>query len=94
MDNEILLSLVEERMRLDAQQKAIDAKRKEFDEKIKEIVPEGVTVVGNYSIDKHGSTVNRLDTAALKKAYPEIIQTYTKGKFELRFKIVELNEVK
>lgn len=92
MNNEILLKLVEERMKLLAQKNAIDEKRKGIDEKIKEIVPDGITIVGNYSIDKHSSTVNRLDTAALKKAYPEIIKVYTKGKFENRFKIVELKE--
>lgn len=94
MDSSILLSLVEERMQLLKQKNAIDEKRKELDEHIKNMVGEGVTVVGNYSIDKHSSTVNRLDTAGLKKAYPEIIQAYTKGKTELRFKIVEIKEAK
>ena len=92
MDNETLLKIVEKRMKLLAQKNAIDEKRKFLDEKIKEMVSDGVTVVGNYSIDKHSITVNRLDTARLKKDYPEIVKVYTKGKFEHRFKIATLKE--
>lgn len=78
MENENLLSLVEQRQQMVAKIAELEASKKELDAQIEKIVVSGTTHIGKWSVSVIDSDVVGFDTSKFKKENPEIASKYNK----------------
>lgn len=86
MSNPNLESTVKELMELRRMKEELDAEIQHIEDQIKQAMGDEETMIaGAFKIDWKPVTTSRIDTAALKKALPEIAERFMKQTTTRRF---------